>query len=99
MKRFRLIAITMILATMMLSCDSPGTKAAKESMKCMEEAIENSHDMNDAREAIMDCQKMAKDKYLDELQEDEEFMNDFNASAKEFDSKLQKLLKEKLEDE
>jgi len=95
MKKIITLIAIICLFSALNSCDSPGKKAAKEGMECIESAIDNASSLSSAQQAIQNCQENMKSKYGDKINSDPAFAKDFMESGKDWEKKIEEKLKAK----
>jgi hypothetical protein len=95
MKKVFLIIAIIIGIGFVYSCDSPGKKAAKEGMSCVESAIDNASSITEAQQSILKCQEIMKSKYQSKITNDQDFAKEFMESSKDWDKKIEEKLKTK----
>ena len=95
MKNLTALFSILLIVFLLTNCDSPGKKAAKESMECLEQAVDNENTIEKTREAISKCREQLKSKYQDKIQNDSKFQSDFEEASKDFEKTLEEKLKKK----
>lgn len=88
---FLFAIVSMITLT---ACQSSGEKAADEIIECMNEALDNSSDLEEFESKLKECRDNLRRKYQDKIN-DSEFLKDVEKKFADFDKKIEEKAREK----